>query len=78
MSEFTPQSAAEVTEEMVLAALDLADSFYGKSRIDWDGLLYRLDGFELEDGRTLYMPDEMTDPAIIALKKRVNAYRRAG
>ncbi|MEU5577787.1 hypothetical protein ABZ791_10740 [Streptomyces huasconensis] len=74
--EFTPHSADEVTEEMVLLALELADSFYMGSQIDWDDLLYRLDGTELEDGRELWMPQEMLSPAIRALKRRVNAYRK--
>ncbi len=77
-AEYTPCTAAEVTEEMVLLALDIADGFFTDRRIDWDDLLYRLDGAELHDGRRLCMPDQMTDPAIVALQRRVNAYRRAG
>ncbi|MER6086543.1 hypothetical protein [Streptomyces bluensis] len=73
----TPHSADEVTEEMVLLALELADSFYMGSRIDWDDLLYRLDGTELKDGRELHMPEDMLSPAVLALRRRVNAYRRA-
>ncbi|MFJ2783693.1 MULTISPECIES: hypothetical protein [unclassified Streptomyces] len=75
--EFTPHRADEVTEEIIELTLEIADSFYAESRIDWDDVFYRLDGTELADGRELWMPTDWLAPSIAAIKKAVNKARRS-
>ncbi|MER5862195.1 hypothetical protein [Kitasatospora sp. NPDC002040] len=75
-AEFTPHTAGEVTEEIVTLAYEIAEGWYRDCRIDWEDLLYRLDGSELADGRKLWMPDQMTAPSVIALQRAVNGLRR--
>ncbi|MCX5201493.1 hypothetical protein OG897_08510 [Streptomyces sp. NBC_00237] len=75
MTDYTPTTAAEITEEIVDAAYEIADGWFQGKRINWERLLYRLDGMELADGRRLYMPEDLTHPANEALKKAVNKMR---
>lgn len=76
MTDHTPHSAEEITEEIVGLALAIADGWYQGQRIDWEELLWRLEGTELADGRTLYMPNGYLDPAIVTLKRKVNQARK--
>lgn len=77
MNEFTPLTAADITEEIVEAAYEIGEGWYQNVRIDWEELLYRLEGMELKDGSTLYLPDQMDAGSIREIQKRVRALRRA-
>lgn len=71
----TVRTADEVTAEMLDRAVQLADSFYGGTRVDWDDLMDRLDGMDLADGTTL---DLTGSAAITGIRAHVSAIRRTG
>lgn len=76
MKEFTPRTAADITEEIIEAAYEIGEGWYQNVRIDWEELFYRLEGMELEDGSILYLPDSYDSPAITALQRAVRARRK--
>ncbi len=79
--ETTPVvQANQVTEEILQFAYDVVDGWYqGTSRMtisDWEDLLDRIDGLELEDGTILDLGKNMLSPAIKKIKAHVRDYRR--
>lgn len=69
--------ADQVTEEILKLFYDVVDGWYQTGRIDWDDLLDRVDGAELEDGTILDLGNSMVSPAIVKIKKHVRDYRRS-
>lgn len=66
----------DVTKEIFEAAEAVFDGWYIEApRIDWQDFLDRLDGMPLDDGAKLDLGDDMTSPAIQAIKARVRRYR---
>lgn len=75
--ETAPVAAADITEEIIELALDVADGWYQSSPIDWEDLTDRIDGAELKDGSHLNMGDSMASPAIEKLKREVRKARQS-
>jgi hypothetical protein len=69
--------ADQVTEEILKFFYDVVDGWYQTGRIDWEDLLDRVDGAELEDGTILDLGNSMVSPAIVKIKKCVRDYRRS-
>ena len=67
--------ADQVTEEILQLIYDIVDGWYPTGRIDWEDLLDRVDGAELEDGTVLDLGDDMLSPAIVKIKKCARKYR---
>jgi hypothetical protein len=65
----------DLTEQVLRDAYEITEGWYPLGKIDWDDVLDRLDGTELEDGRVLDI-QTLTGPAIEGLKKHVYKIRR--
>lgn len=76
MSDITytsPQTEADVTEEMVEIVSGIIDGWYSEGRIDWGNVWDRADGAPLDDGTRLDLPMDLGNPVYKALKKRATA-----
>jgi hypothetical protein len=71
MGDYAPVNAADITDEIVDMAVDIADGWYQGTRIDWEDMIDRLERRRLTDGRGLDFGSDMGSPAINALKRRV-------
>jgi hypothetical protein len=70
-----PVEAADVTQEILDLALDVANGWHRVGRIDWEDLLDRFDGTVLADGQILDLGDSMVTPAINKIKNYVRRNR---
>jgi hypothetical protein len=71
----TVVTADDVTEEILEAAESIHDGWFPVGRIDWESLLDRLDGMELDDGATLDLGEDLLSPAIRKIKAHLRAHR---
>lgn len=83
MRQYTEiRTADDVTEEVIQIALDIADGWYQTGRIDWDDLIDRIEGNELDDGSVIDFGDGLDDDktntsgAIRKLKALIRKHRR--
>lgn len=76
------RTADDVTEEVTQIALDIADGWYQTGRIDWDDLIDRIEGSELDDGSVIDFGDGLDKDktnmsgAIRKLKALIRQHRR--
>jgi hypothetical protein len=73
----SPETAADVTDEMLEMAEDISESWFGdEERIDWEEFIDRLcsQGY-LKDGTKLDF-EEYDNAAINKIKKHIREYRR--
>jgi hypothetical protein len=75
MDLYSPTAANEVTEEIIEEAYQIADGWYQGQRIEWDDLLDRLEGMEV-NGKELDLGTDTLSPFIVKLKREVNKRRR--
>ena len=64
----------DIPEQVRCDAYEIAEGWYGLTRIDWDDVLDRLDGTKLEDGRVLDIQTTI-GPGIEGLKAHVRKIR---
>lgn len=76
MTDYTPTTAADITDELVQQAADIVDGWYPDGRIDWEDIYDRLERRTLDDGRGIDLGTDLGSPALTALKRRVRAARR--
>lgn len=78
--KWTPiKEAADVTPEILSAAESIFDGWFAdEARINWVDFLDRLDGIPLTDNSLLDLGDSAVSPAIMAIKRHVKAYAKAG
>lgn len=69
-------TAEDVPQELLDRAVDVADSWYGEGRIDWEDVLDRLDGHETEDGTRLDLGGNLNSAAIRKIKAHVRQVRK--
>lgn len=70
MTEYTsPQTAEDVTEEMIQMARNVVDGWYEGRRVDWDDVWSRLDGSSMEDGTQLDLPQDLLSPVFAVLRR---------
>lgn len=72
-------TAKDVTDEVIEYVVDLVDSDYGDSPIDWQSVFDdRLEGMTMADGRTLSLGEEYDTPAQRKVQRAVRKIRSAG
>lgn len=69
------QSAADVTDEIIEAADDMAWED-DQGNIDWERTFDRIDGLRSEDGQEWLFPDQLDDPVFEKIKRGVRKRRR--
>lgn len=68
----SPVTAADVTEEMIKEAVEIANGWHqNEYHIDWERLFERLEGMELADGTELDLGSDWLSPALAKLKRAV-------
>jgi hypothetical protein len=63
----------QVTDAMVEATAEIISGWYQGKRINWNDVVDRLDGMELEDGSTMDLGADYRSPAI---KEIIRRYRK--
>ncbi|MEU8791549.1 hypothetical protein [Streptomyces sp. NPDC048643] len=76
--DYAPETADDITDEIVDMAVEIVDGWYQNTRVDWEDVLERLDRQTLSDGRGLDFGESMTSPAIRCLQRRVRKAIREG
>jgi len=77
------KTAEDVTDEVMKIVLDVVDGWYQFGRIDWEDVLDRVEGSELEDGSRIDFGDGLneastdTSGAIKKIKALVRKHRRS-
>jgi hypothetical protein len=74
----TPQTAKDVTEEMLETVRDIVEGWYNDGPIDWEDVWNRADGTRLDDGTYLDMGDTNDSPAMRKIQRVIRAERREG
>ncbi|MEV7675069.1 hypothetical protein [Streptomyces sp. NPDC088752] len=64
-----PESADDVTEEMVEIVSEKVNGWYSEGRIDWQDVWERADGARLEDGSLLDLGTDLGSQALKRLKR---------
>lgn len=75
-TDYAPETADDVIEELVTLAISITDSHYLDTAIDWDDVLDRMERRRLDDGRGIDWGSDPGSPAVRRLKARVRAARR--
>jgi hypothetical protein len=70
------ESVSDVTDEIVMYAVDIVDGWYSEGRVDWPDVWDRLDGSELDSGDVLDLGEDLLSPGLVALKNAVKRVRR--
>ena len=70
-------AAADVTDEIVDLAETYAEGFSPDGRVDWEGVIDRMDGAELRDGTVIAFGPEYDTPAMRKIKREVGKLREA-
>ena len=65
-------NAADVTPDVIEAAIELTDDWYADERVDWEEALLRLEKYHDWD-----LGESMESPAIKKIQREVRAHRRA-
>jgi hypothetical protein len=60
----------QITDEMVQMVAEVLRGWYPEGRVDWEDVWDRVDGSELDDGTRLDLGDDLTTPALKALRRR--------
>lgn len=70
-------SAEDVAPEILDAAEEVFNGWYAEANsVDWVDFFDRLEGMELADGKKLDLTNDMTTPAVKAIKKHIGNYRK--
>lgn len=69
---------SDVAPEILEHVWKITEGWYGRAPIDWDDVWDRLDGFELNDGREVFLGNRLATPAMIHIKQTILRWRREG
>lgn len=71
-------AAEEVTPEILEVAESVYDGWYAdRGRVDWTDFLERLEKMvTFDDGTRLDLGESLTSPAILKVKRHIDAYRK--
>jgi len=72
-----PETAADLTEEMLAALRDSLEWQDNAPRVDWDEVWDRLDGTRLVDGTRLSLPTDTSSPVYRRLTSEGRKWRAA-
>lgn len=71
-----PESAADVSDEILDFAVETTDAWFPEGPIDWESVWDRMEGYILLDKTSLSMGDKLDTPAMRKIQRVVREQRR--
>lgn len=73
-----PETAADVTDEILEYALDTTENWFPDMPIEWESVWDRMEGYEFPNGKKLSWGDEFDTAAMKKVQRYVRKIRSQG